>query len=590
MGEAVDTTLLELVAKRLKLAIKDLYNLDIEPHTEFPNDTSHGDISSNVAMQLTKDLKKAPIVIAQELKVKILESDVSPAASQGNSGHNDQIFENVQEVAPGFINITLSPAFYSNYLHTVSTQQTWQFTPPVNPETNKKKRVIVEYGSENIAKSMTVGHLRSNIIGQALYNIYKTLGWDVISDNHLGDWGTQFGKLIVAYKKWGDKKTVEAHPIDELVKLYVRFHDEAEKEPALDDEGREEFRKLENGDPENTQLWKWFYEVSMKEFKEMYALLGVHHDNYLGESFYVPHLKDSINFCLEKGIAVKNEDGSIAVDLHDNAIPTFLIQKSNGSTLYHTRDFATLKYRMDEYDPDLILYVIGADQKLYFKQLFAATKTLGWHGEFFHIDFGMIRFPEGKMSTRKGRSIKLRDLINEGFKRAEALIATKNVQTDNKKELIRQLTIGSIKFNDLSQNRSTDITFDWDRMLSFEGATAPYLQYAYVRTQSILNKIDFEVAPELHIESDEPRDRDLAYRIAKFPDYLKTAADSFKPSILAQYLLELASAFASYYEQVPILHEKDHTVRNNRLALVKAMGVTLKQGLEILGIECPARM
>lgn len=571
-----DDTILGKVNGVLEIALKNLYpNLTVDVHVEYPNRDNHGHVSSNVALKLTKELHKNPLEIAQEIAKSLA---------------NDRGFT-VEVIKPGFLNFVLDGSFFVHHLDNVLPKKQWTFEPT-------GKLAFIEYGGENIAKSMTVGHLRSNIIGQALLNMYKTLGWNVKSDSHPGDWGTQFGKLIVAYKKWGEKNKIEANPIDELVALYVKFHDEADKDPSLIDLGREEFRKLESGNEENHTLWKWFFDVSMKEFDEMYDKLGIRHDTRLGESFYIQFKNNIVEECLDKKIAFRNEDGSIAIDLGNETIPTFLLIKSDGSTVYHTRDFATLKYRIDEYNPDIICYVVGSDQVLYFKQLFESAKRLGWKGQYEHVSFGMVRLPEGKMSTRKGRNIKLRDLIEQGYERSKQLIASKNVQTNDVDTLVKQLTIGSIKFNDLSQNRTTDITFEWERMLSFEGATAPYLQYAYVRTQSILSKNELNVTDnfanlnknsfDYYFDSED--DANLAYHIVKFPDLLIQATKSHKPNILAQYLLDLASQFSSYYERVPILHENDTAVKNNRLLLITALGYTLKQGLEILGIECPEKM
>ncbi len=460
------------------------------------------------------------------------------------------------------------------------------------------KKIIVDMSSPNIAKPMSVGHLRSTIIGDAIARIFSFLGYEVIKDNHLGDWGTQFGKLLYAYKTWGKKEEVEKGGVKALLELYVKFHREAESDPELEERAREEFAKLEKGDKENRKLWEWFVEISLNEFKRIYALLGVEFDLWLGESFYVGMCGDVINDALEKGIAKQDESGAVVVELEKYGLPNLVIRKSDESTLYSTRDLAAIKYRMSELNPYKILYVVGGEQKLYFQQVFKAAELLGYasHDKLVHVDFGLVRLPEGKMSTRKGRVIFLEDVIKEAIERAKKIILEKNPEIKGKEleNIAKKVGVAAIKFADLSQNRIKDVVFDWDKMISFEGDTGPYLQYTYVRAKSILEKAGGELCERARkLESvvlESEVEKNIVKRLLFFPEVIKEAAIHYEPHRIASYLIELAHDFNSFYQNIPVLKAESEDVLLSRLKLVEAVSIIIKTGLGLLGIEVMEKM
>jgi arginyl-tRNA synthetase len=450
------------------------------------------------------------------------------------------------------------------------------------------KIIIIDYSSPNIAKPMHLGHLRSTIIGQSIYNIYSFLGYKCLSDNHLGDWGTQFGKLIAAYKLWGEEAKLKSGGVEYLTELYVKFHDQetGEEGRKLTEEGREWFRKLEKGDKEATRLWKLFNQLSMEEFSRIYGLLNVRFDLILGESKYYKNGIKIVKESLARGIAEESE-GAVIIKLNDEKIPPLVIQKSDESTLYSTRDLACIKAR-EKYKPEKIIYVIGTSQKLYMKQLFLAAKILGHDSEFVHVDFGTVTMEGGKMSTRQGKFVLLNDLIEESVKRAEKIMEEKNPGLKKRTETAKMIGIGSIIFNDLKQERIKDIDFDWGKALNFEGDSCPYLQYAYVRTRSIIEKSKKLGKKNVIKKSGwEPEEIGLAKKLAEFPQVIESSASQYKPNLLAQYLLETASVFNEFYNQCKVIGSERESERK---CLVMATGVVLKNGLKLLNIEVPEKM
>ncbi|NIA02200.1 MAG: arginine--tRNA ligase, partial [Nitrospirae bacterium] len=437
-----------------------------------------------------------------------------------------------------------------------------------------------------------VHHLLSTIIGQSLYNIYKFLGYNCIGLNYIGDWGTQFGKLTYAYKEWGDKKTIEKNPIDELLKLYVKFHEEAEKNPELEQKGRDEFKKLEEGDKENTKLWKWICKVSLEEVQKTYDNLGgIHFDLIQGESFF----NDKMGAILEEGkkdkVFEKGEEGALIIKFENEKYPPYLVQKSDGASLYATRDLAQMKYREETWHPEKILLVIDVAQSLYLQQLFETTEMMGLtKAEPVHVVFGRMQFKDKKMSTRKGNIVLLDEVLKEAVEKAKKIVEEKNRDLKNKDEVAHKVGIGAVKYTILSQNRTTNITFDWEKMLSLEGNSAPYLQYTYARAKSILRKTGkIETQEEETTEKITEKTATLLRHLVKFKEYIVYTAQEYKPNILANYLHELAQKFNSFYNNVPVLRAPEKE-REARLKIVEATSQVLKNGLTLLGVELTEEM
>jgi len=440
------------------------------------------------------------------------------------------------------------------------------------------KTMVIDYSAPNIAKSFGIGHLRSTNIGQAIYNIYQFLGWKCIGDNHLGDWGTQFGKLIVAIKKWSEKP-VEEMSIENLETLYVKFHEEAEKDKALDIEAREWFSKLENKGIEATEIWQKCIDISMKEFDRIYALLGVKIDFAYGESFYLDKMEAVVKLMESKRI-IKNSEGARIVEFEK--IPPAMVIKSNGTTTYFLRDMATVKYRMETWKPDLIIYEIGADQELHCRQIFETSKMLGWTPQFYNVAHGMIRWSEGKFSTRKGQTIHLSEVIEKAMEEA------RKIAPENDEAKIKAVAIGAIKFNDLKQDPKKDIIFDWKKVMSMEGNSGPYLQYTYARCMSVLEKAGKQILKsKSQILKWEEEEMALLREFYKFEEKVIEAAERFSPAVLAEYLLILARKYNEFYAKFRIIGEKEE---KQRLFLTERTAKVLKLGLDLLGIETVEKM
>lgn len=504
----------------------------------------------------------------------------------------------------GYVNLKFLPgpfarSIFADYLSTLDKYGSFPL--------GSGKTIVIDYSSPNIAKPFSVGHLRSTVIGQALKNILSYLGYRVIGDNHLGDWGTQFGKLLAAYELWGDETKLTQNPTLHLFDLYVRFHQTAKENPALDVQAREWFRRLEQGDPQARARWQRFIDLSRQEFERIYRLLGITFDVTLGESFYISGLEGVIDRAQKKGIArrekppqnknlndeeITGEEPVVLIPLDTMGIAVPLIlQKSDGTSLYATREIATAEYRIKTWRPEKILYVVGNEQKFYFQQFNAALKLLGITTPCIHIAFGLIRLPEGKLSTRAGRVILLEDLIKEAIERAKHIVTTRDLPEEEKQEIARKVGIGAIKYADLSQNRCKDVVFDWDRLLALDGDSAPYLQYAYTRTRAILRKakaVSFSEADGALLTT--PEEQKLLLSIARFPEAVFAAGESYEPHRIANHLYALARNFAVFYDRIPVLGAKTPELSCARLALVEMTGTVLKQGLALLGIEVMERM
>jgi arginyl-tRNA synthetase len=571
-------------------AVKDLYK-DIEIPgfaVEWPQDKDFGDYASNVAMVLAGKLNKDPMKVAEEIK-NILR--------QAQDDINKNLFSEITIAKPGFINFRISDQYLRKNLCGILKKKD-KFG---SSDLGKDKTIVIDYSAPNIAKPMHIGHLRSTIIGQSLYNIYKFLGYKVIGDSHIGDWGTQFGKLIYAYKNWGDKKKINKNPIEEMTKLYIRFHKEAEKNEKLEELARKETKKLQDKDNENIKIWKFLVRESLKDFNKIYKLLNIKFDYVLGESFYDNMLENIIKEGFDKKIAIKSE-GAIIINLDKYNLPPSLIKKSDDAYLYTTTDLAAIKYRKEKFKPDKILYVVANEQALHFQQLFASAKKYGLCEsiELEHIKFGMVLGETGKkFSTRKGETVELDDLISKSIKLSQEIVEEKNpkLSKKEKKKIAKVVGLGAIKYNDLSQNRLTDITFNWDKMLSFEGNSAPYLQYTCARISSLrkkynnlykLNRVNVFDKPDFSLLK-EDIEKDIMRQLIKFPEAIENAARENAPHLIALYIYELASLYNNFYNSVPIL-KSEKQIAKVRIYLSKSVMIIIRNGLDLLGIATLKKM
>ena len=574
----------EIIFKTMGYLYKDIKIPDFV--VEYPQNKKHGDYASNIAMILAGRLNKNPMEMAGEIVNQINKDERSK-----------DLFSKITIAKPGFINFEISDKYLRKNLCEIFKKKD-KFG---SSDIGKNKTVVIDYSAPNIAKPMHIGHLRSTIIGQSLYNIYSFLGYKTIGDNHIGDWGTQFGKLIYAYKHWGDKKKIDKDPIEEMTKLYVRFHKEAEKNKDLDELARKETKRLQDKDSENIKLWKFLVKESLKDFKKIYKILDIKFDYVLGESFYDNLLAGIVKEGLDKKIASRSE-GAIIIDLDKYNLPPSLIKKSDGAYLYATTDLATVKYRKEKFKPDKILYVVANEQALHLQQLFASAELFGLNNDIKtkHIKFGMVLGETGKkFSTRKGETVKLDDLINKAIKLSQKTVEEKNSELSKKekKKIAKVVGIGAIKYNDLSQNRVTDITFNWNKMLSFEGNSAPYLQYTCARINSLrkkynnlykLNRVNVFDKPDFSL-LEEDAEKNIMRQLIKFPEVVENASRENSPHLIALYVYELASLYNNFYNSVPIL-KSEKQVSKARIYLSKSTMITIKNGLNLLGIDVLERM
>ncbi|MBO4108691.1 arginine--tRNA ligase [Streptococcus suis] len=558
----------QVIAERLaailpSLEVEAIYNL-----LEKPKSSEMGDIAFP-AFSLAKVERKAPQAIAADIVEKLDTTD----------------FEKVVATGP-YVNFFLDKAAIS---HQVLTDVITEKDQYGKLNIGQGRNVTIDMSSPNIAKPFSVGHLRSTVIGDALANIHEKLGYKPIRINHLGDWGKQFGMLIVAYKLWGDKATVEADPISELLKLYVRINAEAEEKPELDEEARQWFKKLEDGDPEAHELWQWFRDESLVEFNRIYDKLDVTFDSYNGEAFYNDKMDEGIQILEEKGL-LQESKGARIVDLESYNLPPALIMKTDGATLYITRDMATAMYRKRTYDFVKSIYVVGQEQINHFKQLKAVLKEMDfdWSDDMTHITFGLVTKDKKKLSTRKGNIILLEPTLDEAISRALTQIEAKNPDLENKEEVAHAVGVGAVKFYDLKTDRDNGYDFDLEAMVSFEGETGPYVQYAYARIQSILRKANFVPSAENDYKLADAESWDIIKHIQNFSNVVERAGDKFDPSLIAKYAINLAQAFNKYYAHTRILDESPE--RDSRLALAYATGLVLKEALRLLGVKAPEKM
>ena len=562
----------ECLAKVIEIDQQELKNM-----IEIPKDEKMGDYALP-CFRFAKMFGKAPGLIAQDLKEKIdfVDTDIEKV-----------------EIAGAYLNITMKQqALADDVLKEISTQNENYGKQQIG----NGKNVIVEYSSPNIAKPFHIGHLRTTLIGRALYNIYQMLGYNTIGINHLGDYGTQFGKMIEGYKRWGNEYNLEENPIEQLMQIYVRINELCKEDEGVLEACRENFKKLEEGDEYCTSLWKQFRDLSLKEFYRIYDLLDIHFDSLNGEAFYSDKTDEVIDILEKTGKLVESEGAKI-IDLEEQNMPPCMICKSNGSTIYATRDLAAILYRARTYDFDKCLYVVAYEQNLHFKQIFEVAKLLGISEKcqkgLEHISYGMVHLKSGKMSTREGNVIKVEELLQEAISRVRTIIEEKNPELteEEKDDIARKVGIGAVIYNDLAGSRIKDEIFDWDTILNFNGETGPYIQYTYVRTNSVLKKAN-DIPEPSNVKTNLLLD-EQSYRILKllysYPEVIRNAADKNEPSIISRFLIDLSKAFSSFYNENKIMvDEKD--VQDARVYLTYMVNLVLKNGASLLGINMPEKM
>lgn len=554
---------------KIKSLLKDI-GIKSDIFLETPPRSEMGDYAFT-CFDIAKEYQKSPLDIANEFAKKIPHT---------------KYLEKVEANGP-YINFFLNYKYIAkNLLKDINSKKD-KFG---SSKFGKNKKITIDFSSPNIAKPFSIGHLRSTVIGSSLYNIFKFTGYKPIAINHLGDWGTQFGKLIYAYKKWGNNTELTKDPIKYLLSLYVKFHDEAEKDKTLEDKAREEFKKLENDDKANLILWKKFRNLSLKEFDKIYKLLNIKFDSYDGEGFYNSKTKNTLKILKEK-IKIEKSEGAEIINLEKYNMPPVLILKSNETSSYHTRDISAALYRLKKYNPEKLLYVVGLEQKLHFEQLFKVLEMLGYdENKFVHIDFGLFRFKTGKMSTRKGQVIFLEDVINEAIVKAEKIIKEKNPGLENKNDVAKKVGIGAIIFGDLKNDRIKNIEFDWDKILSFDGETGPYLQYTYARCCSVIAKSNTKISEVVDLNKISKKEEiTLIKKLNLFENAITKSSNTYKPSCIASYLIDLAKNFNEFYNNCKILSD-DKEETKARLLLVSSTAQIIKNGLKLLGIEVVNKM
>ena len=557
------------IVNLLSQSIEVLTSEEISQLIEIPPKPEMGDFAFP-CFRLAKSYHKAPPMIAQDLKESI----------------GDQAFLSEIKVIGGYLNFYVDKAQYAQQI----IDKYNNTTDYGCSDQGKDKTICIDYSSPNVAKNFHVGHLRTTIIGNSLYKIFSKLGYKVVRINHLGDWGTQFGKLIVAYKKWGSREAVEEKGIEELMDIYVKFHEEAEKDDSLNDEARAWFLKMEQGNEEALEIWQWFRDISLKEVMRVYNILGMEFDSFAGESFYRDKTADVIKRLTDDGL-LKESQGAMIVPLDEYDMPPCIVAKKDGSSIYATRDLAAILYRKATYNFDRCLYVTGLEQKLHFAQVFKVIELMGndYAKNLVHIPYGLVSLKSGKISSRKGNVIFAEDLLRESINKTTSIIEEKNPDIPDKEEVAKQVGIGAIIFNDLYNQRIKDVIFDWNKLLNFDGETGPYVQYTYARASSVLRKIG-EVPDTIDytLLTDEAS-IGLLKEIERYPQVIKDAAERYEPSVIARYSIDLAHAFNKFYHECQI-NVEDETTKYTRTNVVKIARYIIKDALSLLGIQCPEQM
>ena len=568
------------IAKILAEQVEGLTAAEIEQLVEVPADTAHGDYAFP-CFKLAKTMRKAPQLIAAELAEKI---------------RGAELFEKVENVN-AFLNMFVDRTFFTRSVLAEVTETGEAFG---SSDIGAGRTVIVEFSSPNIAKPFHIGHIRTTVIGNSLYKIFDFLGYDVVRINHLGDYGTQFGKMITAYRHWGSKEEVEAAPIKTLLAYYIRFHEEEKNDPALTEEARQAFAALERGDKDETELWQWIRDESLKEFDRVYKMMDIDFDSWAGESFYSDKMPAVVQELKDKGLLVESRGAQI-VDLEKYGLTPAIVTKSDGTSIYLTRDLAAAIYRKNAYDFDKCIYVVASQQDLHFKQLFKVLELMGyeWFKDMIHVNFGMVSLPEGTLSTRAGRVVFLEDVLNTAVEKTRDIVLEKGVNAELIDETAQVVGIGAVMFNELSASRIKDYTFDWNEVLNFDGETGPYVQYTHARCASVLrNAAEQFGSTDLSAEHVKRADlsclgSNAAYELAKliyaFPAVVKEAADKYEPSVVTRHIVDVAQGYNKFYHDEHILVE-DKAEREARLFLTFAAKETIKNGLALLGIKAPERM
>ena len=560
------------IATILSDEIKEISMEEIESMIEIPSNTEMGDYAFP-CFKLSKIFRKSPNMIAEELAQKLEKTAV--------------------------INKIINLRGYVNFF---VDRETWAKSVISRVVTEKenfgrsdygqKRNTIVEFSSPNIAKPFHIGHIRTTVIGHSLYRLYDFMGFNAIAINHLGDYGTQFGKLIVAYKAWGDRAVIESNPISELLKIYVRFHDEADQNPELEEEARGWFKKLENKDPEATELWQWMRDISLKEFNRVYDLLGIKFDSFAGESFYSDKMPAAVQLIEDKGL-LKDSEGAKIVDLEPYGMPPALIMKKDGSTLYITRDIAAAIYRKETYDFYKNIYVVGTPQELHFRQWGKILELMGfeWAKDCIHVQFGTVSLEDGVLSTRSGRVVFLEGVRNRAIEQTKGIIIKKNPDLENIDETAKQVGVGALVFQELSNSRIKDYQFSWERTLSFEGETGPYVQYAYARCCSLIEKSEFEPSTDIDfsIIAQNPDAMEIVRVLTSFDDVLMRSLNRNEPHHIARFVLDLSQAFNKFYHDNHILSETED-VQKAYISLVESVKNGIHNALYLLGMESPQKM
>ena len=566
----------DYVVQELVKCLPDLEVEQIAAGIEIPKEKTMGDFAFP-CFRLAKTLRKAPNLIAQDVAAKLADSE---------------IMEKVEAVGP-YVNMFLNKTWRAQFILGQVDQAEKEGRAYGSSDMGEGKTVVMDYSSINVAKPFHIGHLRTTVIGNSISRILQFLGYKTVSINHLGDWGTQFGKMVVAYRKWGNPEEVETKGVRGLLELYVKFHEEAEKDPQLDEEARATFTLMEQGDEEALALWKLFVDISLKEVSRVYDMLDVKFDSYLGESFFFSRTDELISILKEKNLLQESEGAQI-VDLTEENMPPCIILKKDGSTLYATRDIAAAMYRKETYDFDKCLYITGMEQILHFSQWFKVCEKIGfpWSKDLVHIPYGLVSLEGGKLSTRGGNVIFLEDLLKEAIQKTKEIMMEKNPDLENMDEVAEQVGVGAVVFHDLFNNRIKDVTFSWDQVLNFDGETGPYVQYTFARASSILRKAQWN--PENQEEIDmslltDEYSQEILKLIESFPKRVEEACQKWEPYMITRYTVALATAFNKFYHENSIMTAEEN-VKKARLKLTYVVTRIIKQGLYLIGVQAPEKM